>query len=139
MATMELDSNKLEVLDEAECRRLLAASSFGRLAITSDALPVILPVNFLLDGDRILVRTGTGSKLDAAMRNAVVAFEVDRAEPFGHEGWSVCVTGIAREIRDHADLSRISRLPLPHWAPDGVDHVMAISTDLISGRRIPRG
>jgi nitroimidazol reductase NimA-like FMN-containing flavoprotein (pyridoxamine 5'-phosphate oxidase superfamily) len=133
-----VDRNGLEVLDDAECRRLLSGSSFGRLAVTSGALPVILPVNFLLDGDRILVRTGSGTKLDAAMRDAVVAFEVDNTEPFSHAGWSVCVTGVAREVRDEAELRRISGLPLPHWAPNGVGHVMAISMDLLSGRRIPR-
>jgi hypothetical protein len=28
-------------------------------------------------------------------------------------------------------------LPLPHWAPNGVGHVMAISMEVLSGRRIP--
>jgi nitroimidazol reductase NimA-like FMN-containing flavoprotein (pyridoxamine 5'-phosphate oxidase superfamily) len=134
---MNLDRNGLEVLNDAECRRLLSGSSFGRLAVTSGALPVILPVNFLFDDDRILVRTGQGTKLDAAMRDAVVAFEIDHTEAFSHAGWSVCVTGIAHEIRDEAELRRISGLPLPHWSPNGVGHVMAISMDLISGRRIP--
>jgi nitroimidazol reductase NimA-like FMN-containing flavoprotein (pyridoxamine 5'-phosphate oxidase superfamily) len=134
---MDIDRNGLEVLDEAECRRLLSRSSLGRLAVTSGALPVIVPVNFLLDGDRILVRTGEGTKLDAAVRDAVVAFEIDNTEPFSHAGWSVCVTGVAREVRDEAELERIARLPLPHWAPNGVGHVMAISMEVLSGRRIP--
>jgi hypothetical protein len=34
-------------------------------------------VNFALVGDAIVVRTAAGSKLDAALANAVVAFEVD--------------------------------------------------------------
>jgi nitroimidazol reductase NimA-like FMN-containing flavoprotein (pyridoxamine 5'-phosphate oxidase superfamily) len=133
-----MDRNGLEVLDDGECRRLLAGQSFGRLAVTSGALPVILPVNFLLDDDRILIRTGAGTKLDAAMRDAVVAFEVDHAEPFSHGGWSVCVTGVARQIRDDAELARIGAMPLPHWAPNGVGHVMEISINLVSGRRVPR-
>jgi nitroimidazol reductase NimA-like FMN-containing flavoprotein (pyridoxamine 5'-phosphate oxidase superfamily) len=136
---MEIDRNGLEVLDRAECLRLVAGRSLGRVAVSMSALPVILPVNYLLDGDRILIRTGAGTKLAAAARNAVVAFEVDDADPIGHTGWSVSVTGTAEEVTDGDDLERITRLGLPHWAPNGVGHVIALSTDLVSGRRIPYG
>ena len=74
---MELDRNGLEVLASDQCLRLLAQAPLGRVGLTSGALPVILPVNFLLQEDHILVRTGRGTKLDAATRNAVVAFEAD--------------------------------------------------------------
>src|SRR6516165_11352239 len=86
---MDMDRNGLEILDRAECLHLLSGSVLGRIAVTVGALPVILPVNFLLDGDRILIRTGKGTKLEAATRDAVVAFEVDDVEPFSHSGWSV--------------------------------------------------
>ena len=99
---------------------------------------MILPVNFLCDGERILIRTGDGTKLAAAARDAVVAFEVDHVEPFSHTGWSVCVTGIAREISDEKQLASVAALPLPHWTPNGVGHVMAISLELVTGRRITR-
>jgi uncharacterized protein len=137
MDSVEFDRNGLEVLGRAESLRLLAGSSLGRLAVTIGALPVILPVNFLLDGDRILIRTSPGTKLDAATQDAVVAFEVDHVDPFAHSGWSVCVTGTAREVTDRDELDRVSRLPLAHWAPDGGDHVVTMSTELVTGRRIP--
>jgi nitroimidazol reductase NimA-like FMN-containing flavoprotein (pyridoxamine 5'-phosphate oxidase superfamily) len=135
---VEKDRNGLEVLDRAECVRLLSGSSVGRVAVTVGALPVILPVNFLVDGERILIRTGEGTKLDAATRDAVVAFEVDHIEPFAHAGWSVCVTGIAREVDDEEERARVDSLPLPHWTPNGVSHIVAVSLELVSGRRIPR-
>jgi len=135
IAGMALDRNGLEILERDECLRLLAGGTLGRVAITVGALPVILPVNFLLDGDRILIRTSAGTKLDAAVSNAVVAFEIDDVDVFSHTGWSVSVTGMAREVTDPGDLERVSHLPLPHWAPtDG--HVIAVSTELISGRRL---
>jgi uncharacterized protein len=138
MARVQVDRNGLDILGRAESLRLLSGSSVGRLAVTMGALPVILPVNFLLDGGRVLIRTTTGTKLDAATRNAVVAFEVDEVDPFAHGGWSVCVMGIAREVTDPYDLAYISR-PLPHWAPNAPNHVIAMSTELVSGRRIPYG
>jgi nitroimidazol reductase NimA-like FMN-containing flavoprotein (pyridoxamine 5'-phosphate oxidase superfamily) len=135
MATMDVDRNGLEILDRQECLRLLETSTLGRLALSVNALPMILPVNFLLDGDRILIRTSPGTKLAAATTNAVVAFEVDAMDPFAHAGWSVAVTGMSREVTDPDDLAHIAALPLAHWAPtDG--HVVAVSTDVISGRRL---
>ena len=94
---MEVDRNGLQVLDRSECLELLRSVPVGRIGVTSGALPTILPVNFLLDGDRVLIRTGRGSKLDAATRNAVVAFEADDVDAFARVGWSVVVTGVARD------------------------------------------
>ena len=133
---MELDRNGLEVLERPECLRLLGQTSLGRIAITSGALPVILPVNFLLVDEHIFVRTGRGTKLDAATRQAVVAFETDAIDPFDHTGWSVMATGIARDA--HAAELAITLPHLPaRWAPARVEErLVAISVDVISGRRI---
>lgn len=132
---MELDRNGLQVLDRAECLRLLRSAPVGRIGITSGALPTILPVNFLIDGDQLLIRTGRGSKLDAATRNAVVAFEVDSVDAATRSGWSVVVTGVAREVpADEVaalDLSRLER-----WAPGEDGRVVSVSLDVVSGRRV---
>jgi nitroimidazol reductase NimA-like FMN-containing flavoprotein (pyridoxamine 5'-phosphate oxidase superfamily) len=133
---MEVDRNGLEVLGRDECLRLLAFATLGRIGFTSGALPTVLPINFHLDGDRILVRTGRGSKLDAALRNAVVAFEVDDFDPIYHSGWSVAVTGIATQITDPTELDQARQQPVARWAPGGEEAVIAISTELVSGRRI---
>jgi uncharacterized protein len=136
---MRLDHNGLEVLDRDECLRLLGGAVIGRVGVSSGALPRVLPVNFRLDGDRILIRTSRGTKLDAATANAVVAFEVDEIDPVAHTGWSVMVTGIARELTDPGELAGARTPPLAHWAPGGDHRVVAISTELVSGRRIVPG
>jgi hypothetical protein len=64
---MELDRNGLEVLGRDESLRLLSSAVLGRIAITSGALPTVLPVNFRWDGRRILFRTGEGTRLSAAI------------------------------------------------------------------------
>lgn len=133
---MEIDRNGLEVLERAECLRLLSTATLGRVGVSLGALPTVLPVNFWFDGDRILVRTGPGSKLDAAIRNAVVAFEVDDLDPIYHSGWSVVVTGIAREITDQAERDDLRSAPLARWAPKGDGHLVAISTEMVTGRRV---
>jgi nitroimidazol reductase NimA-like FMN-containing flavoprotein (pyridoxamine 5'-phosphate oxidase superfamily) len=129
----DVDRNGLEVLDREECLRLLGSVPLGRIGVTSDALPAVLPVNFRFDGERILVRTAQGTKLDAATRNAVVAFEVDDFDTVQHTGWSVMVTGVAREI----DEPEGSDPAIPRWAGDGSVRLIAIEPELVSGRRWP--
>lgn len=135
--SMEVDRHGLEVLSRDECLRLLREATLGRIAITSGALPTILPVNFSLAEDQILFRTARGTKLDAATENAVVAFEVDEMHPMGHDGWSVVVTGVAREVTGDA-IAAVAG-PIPRWAPEHDGRVVAISLDLVSGRRIVHG
>ena len=136
---MEIDRNGLEVLDRDECLTLLARGTFGRVGVTIGALPSVLPVNYRLVGDLIVIRTGTGTKLDAATRNAVVAFEVDDMDAIEHSGWSVMVTGVAREVVDAAEVDMLTRQPLARWAPTHESRIIAISTDLVAGRRIRHG
>ena len=132
-----LDHAGLEVLSQEECMRLLTQSHIGRVGVTMQALPAVLPVNFaLLDGD-VLIRTGGGTKLDAALANTVVAFEVDGYDPIYHSGWSVMLTGVAKEVTDPDELERAQRVPLRPWAPGPGDRFVRIATYLISGRRIP--
>lgn len=132
---MEIDRNGLQVLSRPDCLALLRTVPVGRIGVTSGALPTILPVNFTLDGGRVLVRTGRGSKLDAATRNAVVAFEADEIDASARLGWSVVATGVARELPAEEvatlDLSRLDR-----WAPGENGRVIAISLDVVSGRRV---
>lgn len=136
---MEVDRNGLEVLDREECLRLLGQSTLGRVAVTSAALPTVLPVNFRLADDRIVFRTGEGTKLAAATRNAVVAFEVDDFDPVDHTGWSVVVTGVARPVIDGVDRDALDHLGIPRWAGGLDGHLVEVSLEMVSGRRIPPG
>lgn len=116
--------------------QLLTRAGIGRIAITSGALPVVLPVNFRVVSDTIVFRTAPGTKLDAATRGSVVAFEADAMDPIEHTGWSVLVTGVARQVTDDAELAAFGPLHLARWAPGGESCVVAVSIDLVSGRRI---
>jgi len=133
---MAHDPHGLEILERAECFRLLDSVPVGRLGLSIDALPVVLPVNFVVHGERIVIGTGQGGKFDAAVRGAVVAFEADDWDPFAHRGWSVLVRGSSRILRDPVEVAAARSLPLRPWGdPDGV-HYLSITTDLVSGRRL---
>jgi len=132
-----LDDAGLEVLSETQCMRLLEQASIGRVGLNLGALPAVLPVNFaVLDGD-VIIRTGGGTKLQAAFSNTVVAFEADGYDEPTRTGWGVMLTGVAKEITDPAELDRAERLGLQPWAPFPRDRFVRIATYLISGRRIP--
>ncbi len=132
---MDIDANGLEVLGRSECLALLSGQPVGRMVFTEHAMPTARPVNFCFDGDRILVRTGVGAKLDAALNNAVVAFEVDHFNETHAEGWSVIVTGRAHTASaDDIDLHP----PVTPWAPLGSGQYLAIDVELVTGRRLPR-
>jgi nitroimidazol reductase NimA-like FMN-containing flavoprotein (pyridoxamine 5'-phosphate oxidase superfamily) len=133
---VQIDRNGLEILDRDECLHLLEDARLGRVGCTAGALPIVLPVNFRLVDDQIVFRTAVGTKLDAATDNAVVAFEVDHFDPMEHGGWSVLVTGFAREITNRLELARLVVDSIPRWVPEGGDRVVAVSIDLVSGRRI---
>jgi nitroimidazol reductase NimA-like FMN-containing flavoprotein (pyridoxamine 5'-phosphate oxidase superfamily) len=125
-------------LNPAECMDLLRSVPVGRVGVTIDALPAVLPVNHTLWNGSIVFRTVPGTKLDAAAAGAVVAFEADeygeRASP---GGWSVLVRGIAREVTNPVELAQVASLPLDSWAWDGqASRFVSIDPAVITGRRV---
>lgn len=122
-------------LTEQECTERLQLASFGRVALCSGALPVILPVHFAMLGPDPVFRTDPGTKLMAASDGQVLCLEIDEVHPVVHTGWSVLVTGRAEVITDAAGLSAAGRLPLRPWIGDGSAYVR-IHAALLSGREI---
>ena len=137
MKRMEMDRNGLEILDEATCLRLLATATIGRLALTTGALPNVVPVNFLLTDRGVVFRTGWGAKLEAATRSTVVAIEADAIDAVSHAGWSVVVTGTACELRSPAEIRWARSLPLAHWGAGDGDRYVLVPLTIVTGRRIP--
>lgn len=136
---MPFDRNGLEVLDAAECVRLLRTARLGRVATTFRALPVVMPVNYAVVDDAVVFRTGTGTKLAAAVTNAVVAFEVDAVDDDTMSGWSVLVTGMASLVTRADELQAIAGVLPAAWLPAQPSRCVRIRTDMISGRRIVPG
>ena len=129
---------RIQALSSEDCLHLLSTTSVGRIAVTRDALPVILPVNYALDGGSILIRTTDGAILRAARAGgAVVAFEVDNLDESTMTGWSVLITGTLREVTAVSAVLRAEQLPLAPWAGGDRRHFVRITPGILSGRRIP--
>jgi uncharacterized protein len=128
--------DRWQVLSGNECRALLASTHLGRIALVRSGRPLILPVNFVLDEAAVVFRTDEGSKLDAALQGAEVAFEADGVDKHPQTGWSVVVRGRAEHVTDRVDLERLRRLPLVPWAPGAKASYVRIQPDETTGRRI---
>jgi nitroimidazol reductase NimA-like FMN-containing flavoprotein (pyridoxamine 5'-phosphate oxidase superfamily) len=129
-----------EVLDEAACRRLLAEQDVGRVAFVGiDGFPVVLPVNFVIDGDVIALRTESGAKSEHVPLHRV-AFEVDGFERWNESGWSVLVQGYGQDVTDALGrrFEDLRRRGVATWAPGTKDRWLAIDIHRITGRRIVR-
>lgn len=126
----------LSTITTRECVDLLRESSIGRLGVTDRAMPMILPVNFRVFNDWVVVRTYPAGTMAEAARNSVVAFEVDRVDAGERSGWSVVVVGHASLITGGATFASLSALDLPVWAPDDEDGYLVIKMERVSGRRL---
>lgn len=134
---MPLVSN-FEVLSEDECMQLLASAPVGRIALTSAALPVVLPVNFVAVDRTIVFASDPGLKLEAARAGQIACLEVDGYEVVDHTGWSVLATGRLAEITNLDRLDKARHLPLSPWALSHPHHFVELAIELLSGRRIRR-
>jgi nitroimidazol reductase NimA-like FMN-containing flavoprotein (pyridoxamine 5'-phosphate oxidase superfamily) len=127
---------ELEVLGRQQCLALLETVQVGRLVFTEDALPAVQPVNFRLCGDDVVIRVAGGTKLAAAARNFVVAFQADELDPDLRTGWSVTVVGHAQRITDVDELVEVSGTFIQPWVDGRRDHFIRIRTEKVTGRRL---
>lgn len=126
----------LEILEEEECRKLLARGGIGRVALTIGAIPAVMPVNYAYDGLAVVFLTAPGVKLRAALDRTVVAFEVDDVDPTTMNGWSVLAVGIARGSDDARQVAHARALGAVPWVTGARDWVVSIRPEVLSGRRI---
>ena len=127
----------IEVITEAECWRLLAEHTVGRLAVSIANRPDIFPVNYVLDDGTVVIRTAPGLKLAASSLGVGVAFEVDAFDEAAHVGWSVVVSGHAVEIDDDSERVNIERLGIDPWAAGSKTRYLRVIPEQVTGRRIP--
>jgi nitroimidazol reductase NimA-like FMN-containing flavoprotein (pyridoxamine 5'-phosphate oxidase superfamily) len=123
-------------LTRGQCTDRLASKSVGRLAyVARHGVPDIVPVNYELDGEDVIIRCAPGPKLQAAERGEVVAFEVDDLDDDLHTGWSVVVVG--RAVRISPLLTDRAGTHLPEsWARGPRRHGIRIHPGRIDGRRL---
>ena len=129
-------------LTEAECWPLLESVSVGRVVFTQRAMPAIRPVNHVVDGRTIIIRTHLGAAIASRAsdgrsepQGSVVCYEADELDPARRTGWSVIVTGMARLVTDPAAAGRYAAAVEP-WIAGDLNQVVAIEPQFVSGMRL---
>src|SRR6266702_2403842 len=89
-----------------ECRRLIAPGGVGRIAFGTLSGPGVVPVNFAVRADTVVVRTAEGTVIDGHS-DEQVALEVDHIDEALCQGWSVLVRGPAHRVAHPAELRRL--------------------------------
>ena len=149
-------------LTVGECWQLLASVPIGRVVFTHRAMPAIRPVNHLVEGRTIIIRTHLGAAIASRAslggttdtsgeagaagtagsaggrdeeQGSVVCYEADQIDAARHTGWSVIVTGLARLVTDPGAIARYADTLEP-WMAGDMNQVVAIEPRFVSGIRL---
>ena len=131
-------SSKLLVLTQKECWALVKQAALGRLAFVMDDWPLVMPVNYLVDGPDVVIRSDPGRKLTAARQQVQATLQVDSIDRLHRSGWSVLVFGIATAVDDAEEVARLDGLGLRSWAASDRASWIRLLPVQITGRRLPR-
>ncbi|MFD9096629.1 helix-turn-helix domain-containing protein [Streptomyces collinus] len=124
-------------LDEEECRELMSSHGVGRIALSGDGAPLVVPVNYSVVDGAVVFRTHPDS-VPAQGVGREVAFEIDRVDDALSQGWSVLVRGTAHAVTDPDEVSRLTAraYSMPWAGGEGRDLWVRIVPDTVTGRRI---
>ncbi len=124
-------------LSPEECVRLLSAGVAGRVALSSPDGPHIIPVNYSVVDDAVVLRTSPYSVLGTHGRDTVLAFEVDQFDYERQHGWSVVARGRAEVLTDPAEIAHVRETWEPRpWAGGQRGVYLRLRWVEISGRRV---
>ena len=124
-------------LEPQECERLLRAGAVGRVALSTPDGPHILPVNYAIFEDTVVIRTSPYSILGTYGRNAILAFEVDHMDDDRHVGWSVVARGRGWAETEPEEIARIREAWQPRpWASGTRNVYLRIRWESLTGRAL---
>ena len=123
-------------LTSVECRQLIAPGGVGRIAFHTVSGPVVLPVNFAVLAETIVIRTAEGTVIEGHA-DGPVALEVDHIDEALGQGWSVLVRGQAHRVAHPAEVRRLQEdAAVWPWAGGEREVYVRILPGQITGRRI---
>jgi nitroimidazol reductase NimA-like FMN-containing flavoprotein (pyridoxamine 5'-phosphate oxidase superfamily) len=137
-----VSGTNLEILDEAECVRLISRGGIGRLAFPGRFDLTVLPVNYVVHDGAILFRTAEAGSTDEDLRTGIehaeyrVAFEIDEIDSESREGWSVLIQGPAHHLDEPAEQADALAAGVEPWAGGDRAQFIRITPARITGRRV---
>jgi uncharacterized protein len=130
----------IEELARDDCLARMATQRLGRLGVAVDGVPLVLPMQFVLDGETVVFQTNQGAKVLHVPLSSV-SFEVDDVDWEKGVGWSVLVQGYGADITSSIDEASeaLRGLTIHSWAPEPADRWLKIIPRTITGRVIRAG
>ncbi len=125
-------------LDRSECLAFLRSARVARIVLPGHGAgpAVVLPVNVVLDGEQVVLRTGDGVVLAAARAGGWLTVQADSWTEQGcRHGWSVTAAGRAHEATG-ATLTRLLETTPAPIAGGARSHVVVIPVETVEGRRV---
>lgn len=127
----------LHDLDPVECERLLRRGTFGRIGLWTPTGPTILPVNYAVTDDAVVIRTSADGMLARYGHERQLVFEVDLVEEERWRGWSVLAHG--RGLLDLDPGSRPMGERARPWAGGDRTAELSLVWTELTGRRVGTG
>lgn len=124
-------------LSYEQCLDLLSGGVMGRVAVCLPSGPHIVPVNYAVVEESVVLRTSPYTALGTYGANAMLAFEVDHVDYERRTGWSVVAQGRGAVIENGDELATIRSTwdPTP-WAGGSRPLYLRLPWTELSGRRI---
>ncbi|WP_284974914.1 pyridoxamine 5'-phosphate oxidase family protein [Arthrobacter sp. efr-133-TYG-104] len=94
-------------LSQEQCWELLRSYTTGRFGFVQEGRIMILPVNYLVDGQSIYFRTSEDGSISEAVPSLETSFQIDDSRPARSEGWSVLISGPSSRVEDPDLLTRL--------------------------------
>jgi len=118
-----------------ECLELLQGRQVGRICFTDVSGPMVMPVNYRMHGDKILLAISPFGEIARHVPDRSVAFEIDEFDDYTETGWSVVVRGKAARYSFEDLPEDREDWPRP-WAEGTRSLILAITPELVTGRRL---
>lgn len=125
-------------LDPKVALSLLGHAEFGHVAFIANGIPTIRPLNHVVDEGRIIIFTRHSSAFAQAVLNEPglqVAYQADEIERHSRLGWSVLVTGTAKDASGDRRSEQLGR-KVQSWIDRPLDMVIAIKPQEVTGLRL---
>lgn len=127
-------------LSTEECRDLLCAGLVGRVAVCTPLGPHIVPVNYAVVDDSVVLRTSPYSVLGSHARGTILALEIDQFDYESQRGWSVMARGRAEAVTGAEELNHVRTVWDPQaWAAGQRNLYLRIRWSELTGRRLGAG
>ncbi len=124
-------------LSARECLTLLRSGVAGRIALSTPTGPHIVPVNYSVVDDAIIVRTSPYSLLGTYGRDTTFAFEIDDFDGARARGWSVQARGRIEAVADRTELQAVREAAVPQpWAGGTRPLYLRLRWHELTGRQV---